>query len=119
MAYSNLSRNDEAEQCLRRALAIEPDDAAANFNLGLLLGEEGRLGKADRGCGTRGRAIRKWRPRLTIWACGGRQALARRGPCLLPERRTRCPRGTEVRPHAGLLPAAKGSDDQAIDLLRR
>ena len=47
MAYSNMGRNDKAEQCLRRALAMDPASAAANFNLGLLLGEEGRLLEAE------------------------------------------------------------------------
>jgi tetratricopeptide (TPR) repeat protein len=37
MAYSNLKHNDKAEAWLRRALKAEPQNAAANFNLGLLL----------------------------------------------------------------------------------
>ena len=40
MAYSNLNQNDKAEAWLRRALKGEPENAAANFNLGLLLAEE-------------------------------------------------------------------------------
>ena len=47
IAYSNLHKNNLAERSLRRALAAEPANAAANFNLGLLLGEEGRLEGAE------------------------------------------------------------------------
>jgi tetratricopeptide (TPR) repeat protein len=46
MAYSNMGRNDKAEQCLLQALRYEPDNAPANFNLGLLRGEQGRLPEA-------------------------------------------------------------------------
>jgi Flp pilus assembly protein TadD len=48
VAYSNMKRNDQAEQCLRRALETEPDNAAANFNLGLLLAEEGKTDEAEK-----------------------------------------------------------------------
>ncbi|MHB1036824.1 MAG: tetratricopeptide repeat protein [Pirellulales bacterium] len=48
IAYSNLGRDDEAEKCLRRALALAPANAAANLNLGMLLGGSGRLDEAER-----------------------------------------------------------------------
>jgi tetratricopeptide (TPR) repeat protein len=47
VAYSNMRQNHKAEQCLRRALETEPDNAAANFNLGLLLAEEGNADEAE------------------------------------------------------------------------
>jgi len=47
LAYNSLRRNDKAEESLRRALKFDPDNAAANFNLGLLLGEQGRLPEAE------------------------------------------------------------------------
>ncbi len=48
VAYSNMRQNERAEQCLRRALETEPDNAAANFNLGLLLAEEGNTDEAEK-----------------------------------------------------------------------
>jgi len=48
VAYSNMRQNDRAQQCLRRALETEPDNAAANFNLGLLLAEEGNTDEAEK-----------------------------------------------------------------------
>ena len=48
MAYANLKQNDKAEAWLRRALKAEPDNAAANFNLGLLLAETNRLDEAEK-----------------------------------------------------------------------
>ena len=51
MAYSNLDQNDKAEKSLRRALKMEPDNAAANFNLGLLLAEQGHCRRRSRRCG--------------------------------------------------------------------
>jgi tetratricopeptide (TPR) repeat protein len=47
IAYSNLGQNEKAEDCLRRALKVEPANAAVNFNLGLLLGEKERFGEAE------------------------------------------------------------------------
>ena len=47
IAYSNMGRNNKAEESLRRAQKVEPDSAAVNFNLGLLLGEAGRLPEAE------------------------------------------------------------------------
>ena len=69
MAYSNLDQNDKAEQSLRRALKMEPDNAAANFNLGLLLAEQGRFAGGRAVAADRPEEpIRKWRPRPTTWA---------------------------------------------------
>ena len=48
MAYANLKQNDKAEAWLRRAVKAEPDNAAANFNLGLLLAEAERLDEAEK-----------------------------------------------------------------------
>ena len=47
IAYSNLGQNDKAESSLRRALEAEPNNAAALFNLGLLLAEENRPKEAE------------------------------------------------------------------------
>jgi tetratricopeptide (TPR) repeat protein len=47
IAYSNLGRTGKAEECLMRALKYEPDNGAANFNLGLLRGEQKRLPEAE------------------------------------------------------------------------
>jgi tetratricopeptide (TPR) repeat protein len=47
ICHSNLGQNEKAEDCLRRALKVEPTSAAVNFNLGLLLGEEERFGEAE------------------------------------------------------------------------
>jgi tetratricopeptide (TPR) repeat protein len=47
IAYSNLGRAENAEQCLMQALKYEPENAAANFNLGLLRGEQKRLPEAE------------------------------------------------------------------------
>ena len=43
-----MKQNDKAEAWLRRALKAEPDNAAANFNLGLLLAETDRLDEAEK-----------------------------------------------------------------------
>jgi tetratricopeptide (TPR) repeat protein len=48
VAYSNMRQNDRAEKCLRRALETAPDNAAANFDLGLLLAEEGNTDEAEK-----------------------------------------------------------------------
>ena len=47
VAYSNMQENRRAEQCLRQALQADTDNAAANFNLGLLLAEEGKTNEAE------------------------------------------------------------------------
>ncbi len=46
LAYSNLNQLDKAEGCLRQALKLEPNNASALFNLGLLLAETGRTADA-------------------------------------------------------------------------
>jgi tetratricopeptide (TPR) repeat protein len=48
VAYGNLKKNDQAEKCLRRALELDPANAAANFNLGLLSAEEGNANEAEK-----------------------------------------------------------------------
>ena len=47
VAYSNMQENRRAERCLRQALQADTDNAAANFNLGLLLAEEGKTDEAE------------------------------------------------------------------------
>ena len=47
MAYVNLGDKKKAEGSLRKALKIEPENAAANFNLGLLMAELGRMEEAE------------------------------------------------------------------------
>ena len=47
IAYSNMGRSEKAEECLLQALKYEPNNAAANFNLGLLRGEQDRLPEAE------------------------------------------------------------------------
>jgi tetratricopeptide (TPR) repeat protein len=47
IAYSNLGQTAQAESSLKRALAAEPDNAAVNFNLGLLKAEQGDLPAAE------------------------------------------------------------------------
>ncbi len=64
IAYSNLGRIGQAEQCLMQALKYEPDNAAANFNLGLLRGEQKRLPEAEA-------ALRKARKGRSANAPGG------------------------------------------------
>jgi tetratricopeptide (TPR) repeat protein len=48
VAYGGLNDAGRAEQCLRRALETDPDNAAANFNLGLLLVEQGKSEEAEK-----------------------------------------------------------------------
>ena len=69
IAYSNLGRIGQAEQCLMQALKYEPDNAAANFNLGLLRGEQKRLPKRKQPCERRERPIRKCTRRHITWPC--------------------------------------------------
>ncbi len=64
MAYSNMGRNDKAEQSLRRALKMEPANAAANFNFGLLLAEQGQLAEAEHAL----RAAMKADPKMAVAA---------------------------------------------------
>ena len=64
LAYSNLQENDKAESSLRRALAMEPNNPAALFNLGLLLAEERRPEEAENAL----RAALKADPRMAAAA---------------------------------------------------
>ena len=47
LAYNALGQNDKAEASLRRALSLEPTNAAANLNLAMLLAEMNKLGEAE------------------------------------------------------------------------
>jgi Flp pilus assembly protein TadD len=47
VAYGNMNETGRAEQCLLDALEAEPDNAAANLNMGLLLAEEGKTAEAE------------------------------------------------------------------------
>jgi tetratricopeptide (TPR) repeat protein len=47
IVHNLAGRNDQAEDCLRRALKVDPGSAPANLNLGLLLGEMGRTDEAE------------------------------------------------------------------------
>jgi predicted Zn-dependent protease len=47
MIYARLGQQQAAEKKLRRALELEPASAAVNFNLGLLMGEQGSLPEAE------------------------------------------------------------------------
>lgn len=47
LAYNAVGRNDRAEECLKVARQVNPDDAAAPFNLGLLLAEQQRVSEAE------------------------------------------------------------------------
>jgi len=42
IAYNALGQNDKAEASLRRALQLDPTNAPAQLNLGMLLAEMGR-----------------------------------------------------------------------------
>jgi Tfp pilus assembly protein PilF len=47
LAYNALRQNDKAEASLRRALSLDPTNAAANLNLGMLLAEVGKMPEAE------------------------------------------------------------------------
>jgi tetratricopeptide (TPR) repeat protein len=47
MVHARLGDQQSAERRLRDALAIEPENAIVNFNLGLLLAERNRIGEAE------------------------------------------------------------------------
>jgi tetratricopeptide (TPR) repeat protein len=119
MAYSNLHQNDKAEASLLRALALEPRDAAANFNLGLLLGELGRWDEAEQ----RLRTALAANPQMAAAAYNLGVILARNS---LDEAVVWCRKAHQLRPedpkYAHTLAfylRQKGSDDQAVDLLRQ
>jgi len=46
--YSYIGNNAKAEENLKKVVAFDPDNEAANLNLGLLLAEQGRLDEAER-----------------------------------------------------------------------
>ena len=50
LVYARTGQNDQAEASLRQALQLEPGNAAANFNLGLLLAEQVKAGKPRSPC---------------------------------------------------------------------
>ncbi len=119
MAYSNLDQNDKAEASLRRALALAPRDAAVNFNLGLLLGELGRLHEAEQ----RLRTALASDPQMAAAAYNLGVILARNS---LDEAITWCRKAHQLRPEdakyahtLAFYQHQKGSDGQAIDLLRQ
>ena len=47
LAYNALGQNDKAEASLRHALSLDPTNAAANLNLGMLLAEMGKMSEAE------------------------------------------------------------------------
>jgi Tfp pilus assembly protein PilF len=47
MAYARLGENTKADESLKKALKVAPDNAAANFNMGLLKAEENDPGGAE------------------------------------------------------------------------
>ena len=48
MAYARMGENKKAEQALSEALKVAPDNAAANFNMGLIKAEENDLVTAEK-----------------------------------------------------------------------
>src|SRR5208337_2205482 len=47
MAYVHMGENEKADESLKKALKVAPDNAVANFNLGLLKAEENDPGGAE------------------------------------------------------------------------
>jgi Tfp pilus assembly protein PilF len=119
MAYSNMAQNDKAEQSLRRALKMEPANAAANFNLGLLLGEQGRTAEAEQAL----RTALKADPQMAAAAFNLGILL---GETHLDEAIAWCQRAHELRPadakYAHTLAfyqRKKGDTKAAVELLRK
>ena len=48
MVHARLGESGEAEQCLRKAVAIEPESSVVNFNLALLVAEKRQTDEAER-----------------------------------------------------------------------
>jgi len=48
MAYARMGENQKANDALQKALKVAPDNAAANFNMGLLKAEENDLVTAEK-----------------------------------------------------------------------
>jgi tetratricopeptide (TPR) repeat protein len=119
MAYSNLDQNDKAEASLRRALALAPQDAAANFNLGLLLGESQRWDEAEQ----RLRSALASNPQMAAAAYNLGVILARRSP---DEAIAWCRNAHQLRPEEAKYAHTlafylrqKGNFDEAVVLLRQ
>ena len=105
LAYSNLNQPDRAEASLRRALAVEPNNASALFNLGLLLAETGRTADAVKSL----RAAPPVRPAhgrrgLQPWRHRGDKQQGRGRP-LVPEGLQHRARIGKICPRTRLLPA--------------
>ena len=109
MAYVNLKQYDKAEALLRRALAAEPENAAANFNLGLLLAETDHLDEAEKAL----RTALKADPQLAAAAYNlgvilrREEGLGRRGP-MVPQGPRSAARRAEVHAEPGRLFAGQG-----------
>ena len=119
MAYSNMGRNDKAEQSLRRALKNEPGNAAANFNLGLLLTEQGWLQEAQQAL----RAAWKADPQMAPAAYNLGVILGKKSP---DDGAAWCQKAHDLRPTdpkyastLALYEQQKGNTDRAIELLRK
>jgi tetratricopeptide (TPR) repeat protein len=118
MAYSNLGQNDKAERSLRRALKLDPGNAAAHFNLGLLLAEQDRPAEAEQAL----RAALKTDPQMAAAAYNLGVLLGTKD---LDEALTWCGKAHQLRPadpkyaHTlAFFQRKKGNVDEAIRLLR-
>jgi len=76
MVHARLGESAEAEQCLRKAIAIEPESSVVNFNLALLVAEKQQTGEAERML----RTALKSEPRLAAAAYNLGVLLSRRNP---------------------------------------
>jgi len=47
-AYNAMGQNEKGVSSLKKALKLEPDNAATNLNLGMLLGKIGRVTEAEK-----------------------------------------------------------------------
>ena len=120
VAYSNLKQNDNAQRCLRRALEVEPANAAANFNLGLLLAEGGKTDEAE----TALRAALKTNPQLAPAAYNLGVLLA--GKKNMAEAILFCRKACELRPDEvkyvqtlALYLSQEGKSDAAKEVLQK
>jgi Tfp pilus assembly protein PilF len=118
LAYSNMNRNDKAENSLRRALKMDPGSAAANFNLGLLLGEQGRLQEAEQAL----RTALKSDPQLAAAAYNLGVVLSKRD---LDEAVAWCQKAHDLRPDdpkyahtLAFYQRQNGNAETAVELLR-
>jgi Flp pilus assembly protein TadD len=119
IAYSSMRRNDKAEASLRHALKVEPENAAANLNLGLLLGEKGDMKQAEQALRT---ALRS-DPRMAAAAYNLGVIL---GPKNVAEAVVWLRKAHQLRPgdpkYAYTLAyflRQNGNSDEAIELLRK